>query len=77
MRRARDVCEGICNRMILNFSYNCKYGVLGFGDNGTGITDESKRTKPVQRWSRQIMGGGRFFLLFVILLHCKITPSFV
>ena len=21
MRRARDVCEGICNRMILHFSY--------------------------------------------------------
>ena len=28
MRRARDVCEGICNRTILNFSYYHKYGVL-------------------------------------------------
>ena len=27
MRRERDVCEEICNRMI-HFSYYCKYGVL-------------------------------------------------
>ena len=75
MRRARDECEGICNRMILNFSYYCKYGVLVFGDDGAGPADESKKTKRVQGWSRQIMGGG--FLLFEILLHCEITTSFV
>ena len=57
MRHVRDVCEGICNRMI-HFSYYCKYGVLVFGDDGTGPADESKRTKRVQGWSRQIMGGG-------------------
>ena len=45
---ARDVCEGICNRMILHFPYYCKYGVLDFGDDGTGPADESKRTKHVQ-----------------------------
>ena len=27
MRSERDVCEGICNRMI-HFSYYCKYGIL-------------------------------------------------
>ena len=47
MRRARDVCEGICNRMIQHISYYCKYGVLVFGDDGTGPADESKRTKHV------------------------------
>ena len=48
MCRASDVCEGIRNRMILNFSYYRKYGVLVFGNDGTGPADESKRTKRVQ-----------------------------
>ena len=74
MRHARDVCEGICNRMK-HFSYYCKYGVLVFGDDGTGPADESKRAKRIQGWSRQIMGGR--FLLFAILLLCEITTSFV
>ena len=71
---ARDVCEGICNRMIVHFSYYCKYGVMIFGDDGTGPADESKRTKRVQGWSRQIMRGR--LLLFAILLLCEITTSF-
>ena len=75
MRHARDVCERFCNRMILHFSYYCKYGVLVFGDDGTGPADESKRTKRVQGWSRQIIGGR--LLLFAILLLCEITTSFV
>ena len=75
MRRARDVCEGICNRMILHFSYYCKYGVLVFGGDGTGPADESKKTKRVQGWSRQIVGGR--LLLFAIILLCEITTSFV
>ena len=57
MRRACDVCEGICNKKILHFLYHCKYGVLLFGDDGTGPADESKRTKRMQGWSCQIMGG--------------------
>ena len=76
MRCACDVCEGICNRLILNFSYYCKYGILGFDHDGTGPADESKRTKRVQGWSRQIVGGGGFSL-FAILLHCEITTSLV
>ena len=74
MHHARDVREGICNRMMLHFSYYCKYGILAFGDDGTGPIDESKRTKRVQGWSCQIMGGK--LLLFAILLLCKITASF-
>ena len=74
MRCACDVCEGICNSMI-HFSYYCKYEVLVFGDDGTGPADESKMTKRVQRWSRQIMEG--ILLLFAILLLCDITTSFV
>ena len=66
---------GICNRLILNFSYYCKYGILVFDHDGTGPADESKRTKRVQGWSRQIVGGG--FSLFAILLHCEITTSLV
>ena len=62
LRHAPDVCEGICNKMILHFSYYCKYGVLVFGDDGTGPADESKRTKRVQGWARQIMGGGFYYL---------------
>ena len=71
MYHAGDVCEGVCNGMILHFSYYCKYGVLAFGDDGTGPADESKGTKRVQGWSRQIMGGR--LLLFAILLFCEIS----
>ena len=56
MRRARDVCEEICNRKIHLLCY-CKYGVLVFVGDGTGPADESKRTKRVQRRSCQIMEG--------------------
>ena len=75
MCHTRDVYEGICNRMMLHFSYYCKYRVLAFGDDGTGPADESKRTKRVQGWSRQIMGGR--LLIFAIVLLCEITASFV
>ena len=61
---ARDVCEGICYRKILHFSYCCKYGVLVFGDDGTAHADESKRTKRVQGCSHQIMGGGFYSLQY-------------
>ena len=71
MRRARDVCKGICNEKILHFSCYCKYGVLVSIDDGTGPADESKRTKRVQGWSRQILGGR--LLLFAILLLCEKT----
>ena len=49
---------------------------LTFVDDGTGPADESKRTKRVQGWSHQIMGGR--LLLFAILpvLLCEITASF-
>ena len=56
LRRARNVCEGICGRMILHFSYYCKYGVLVFGDDGTGSADESKKTKRVQSNIRPTCG---------------------
>ena len=62
MRHARDVCQGICNGKILHFSYYCKYGVLGFGNDGTSLADESKKTKCVRGWSRQIMGGNFYYL---------------
>ena len=75
MHHVRDVCERISNRMMLHFLYYCKYGVLTFGDDGTGPADESKRIKHVQGWSCQIMGGR--LLLFAILLLCEITASFV
>ena len=75
MHHPRDVCEEICNRKILRFSYYCKCGVLVFGDDGTGPADESERMKRVQGWSRQIME--RRHLLFAILLLCEITMSFV
>ena len=74
MHHARDVCKGICNRMMLHFSYYSKYGVLAFGDDETGPADKSKRTKRIQGWSCQIMG--RRLLLFAILLLCKITVLF-
>ena len=69
----RVMCEGICNRMI-HFLYYCKYGVLVF-DDGTGPADEFKKTKRVQGWPRQNIGGR--LLLFAILLLCEITTSFV
>ena len=45
------------------FSYYCKYGILVFDHDGTGPADESKRTKRVQGWSRQIVGGEAFHYL--------------
>ena len=63
--------SGHINRRLLY----CKYGVLVFGDDGTGLVDESKRTKRVQGWSRQIMGEG--LLILAILSLCEITTSFV
>ena len=68
MRHAHDVCEGICNRKILIFSYYCKYGVLVFGDDGTGSADESKGTKRIQEWFRQILGEGFFIICNTITL---------
>ena len=35
-----------------------------FGNDGTDPADESKRAKRVQGWSRQIMGGGFYYLLY-------------
>ena len=64
MRCARDVCEGICHRKILHFSYYCKYEVLIFGDDGTGPVDESNRTKRVHGWFRQIMARGFYYLQY-------------
>ena len=75
MRRARDVCRGICNRMILHFSYYCKYGVLFFGDDKTGPADESKRTKQFRDGLVKLWEGA--FIIFAILLLCEITTSFV
>ena len=63
MRRAGDVCEGICYRKILHFSYYCIYGGLVF-DEGTGSADESKRTKRVRGWSRQTVGGGFYYFQY-------------
>ena len=59
MHRARDVCEGICNRKILHFSNK---GFLGY--DGAGPADECKSTKRVQGWSRQIMGGDFYYLQY-------------
>ena len=55
--------------MRFNEAASSNNGVLVFGDDGTGPADESKRTKRVQGWSRQIMGGR--LLLFAILLLCE------
>ena len=69
MLHARDVCEGICNKKILHFSYCCKYGVLILGDDGTGPADETKRTKRILGWFRQIMGGGFYYLPYYYFLN--------
>ena len=61
---------------LTNFSYYCKYGILVFDHDRTGPADESKKTKRVQGWSRQIVGGGGFSL-FAMLLQCEITTSLV
>ena len=39
------------------------FGTGIFDHDGTGPADESKRTKRVQGWSRQIVGGGAFHYL--------------
>ena len=35
----------------------CLYGILVFGNDGTGPADASKKMKRVQGWSCQIMGA--------------------
>ena len=39
---------------------------MGFcsSDDGTKAADESKRTKRIQEWSRQIMGRGFYYLQY-------------
>ena len=64
MRSARDVYEGISNKMILHFSYYGKYGILFFGDDETWPADEYKKTKGVQGWSHQIKEGGFYYLQY-------------
>ena len=49
---------------IPDFLYYSKYGILVFDDDETGSADGSKRTKRVQGWSRQIMGGGFYYLQY-------------
>ena len=71
MRRARDVCEGICNRKI-PFSYYCKHGVLFFGTDGTGPADVSKMITCQGMVSSNY---GRGLLLFAILR--EIITSFM
>ena len=41
----------------------CTTGLWLLGNDGTGPADESKRTKRVREWSRQIMGEGGFYYL--------------
>ena len=53
-------------KMMLNFSYYCKYGVLVFGNDGAGPADESNRMKRVQGWSRQGIGGGISFFYYYL-----------
>ena len=38
--------------------------VLFFVDDGKDPADESKRTKRIQGWSRQITGGGFYYLQY-------------
>ena len=68
MCHVRDVCEGICNRMILHFSYNCKYGVLVFGDDGTGPADESKARNASRDVLVKLWEGGFFIICNTIIL---------
>ena len=76
MRRARDVCEGICNRMILNFSYNCKYGVLVLVMMEQALL-MSPKERNASRNGLVKLWEGVVYSLFAILLHCEITTSFM
>ena len=60
MHHARDVSGGICNRMI-HLSYYCKYGVLVFGDDGTGLAKgrNAFRDGLVKLWE-----GGFYYLQY-------------
>ena len=48
-----NVCTGAPNDEVTALCR--KYGVLAFGNDGTGPADKSKKTKRVQGWSPQIM----------------------
>ena len=75
MRHTCDVCEGICNRMILNFSYYCKYGILVLVMTGQALLITPKGRNASRGGLVKLWEGG--FLLFAILLHCEITTLFV
>ena len=69
----RDLFETLTSMNIARDHHNriihyCKYGILVFDHDGTGPADESKRTKRVQGWSRQIVGGGLFIICNTITL---------
>ena len=74
MRHARDVCEGICDRMMLHFSYYCKYGVLVLLTTGQALLMSPKERNGPGMVSSNY---GSELLLFAILLLCEITTSFV
>ena len=74
MCRVCDVCEGICNRMILHFSYYCEYRVWFFVMTGQALLMSPKGRSASMDGLVKILEG---LLLFAILLLCEITTSFV
>ena len=62
MHCARNVFEGIFDRMILHFNIIANMGFWFLVMTGHADADEFKRTKRVQGWSCQIMGGSFCYL---------------
>ena len=74
MRHARDVCERICNRMILHFHIIAKMGFWLLVMTGQALLMGPKGQNASRDGLVKLWEG---ILLFAILLLCETTTSFV
>ena len=68
MRRARDVCEGICGRMI-HFSYYCKYGVLVLVMMGQALLMSPKGQNASRNGLVKVWEGGFYYLQYYYIVN--------
>ena len=67
MRRARDVCEGICNRMI-HFSYYCKCEVLVLVMTGQALLMSPKGRNASRDGLVKLWEGGFYYLQYYYIV---------
>ena len=67
MHHARDVCEGICNRMI-HFLYYCKYGVLVLVMTGQALLMSPKGQNASRDGLVKLWEGGYYYVQYYYIV---------